>query len=63
MAQAYVSKGLHGKISQVRLEVELEHRRLMAISMHAQQQIKELDKELRQLDSEQKICATTESVI
>lgn len=46
MARAYAFKGLLGRIGQVRLEVELERKRLMAISMHAYKQVKGLDKEL-----------------
>ena len=55
MARAYTSQGLLGCIGQVRLEVELEQKRLMAISMHAHKRAKELTKELKLLNDKQKI--------
>ena len=55
MARAYASKGLLGRIGQVRLEVELERKRLMAISMYAHKRLKELEKELKLLDKGQRI--------
>ena len=63
MARAYASRGLLGRIGQVRLEVELERKRLMAISMHAHKRSKELERELRLLDDEQRIRASTEIVV
>ena len=63
MAKAYASKGLLGRIGQVCVKVELERKRLMAISVHANRQIKELDKEIEHLDADQKLRATTKSFI
>ena len=63
MAKSYLAKGLLGQIKQLRLEVELEQRRLMAISLHSQKRIKKLSKELRMLESEEELRKTTEDVI
>ena len=63
MAKSYLAKGLLGRIGQLRLEVELEQRRLMAISLHSQKQIKELSKELRTLKSKEELRKTTKDVI
>ena len=46
MAKSYLVKGLLGQIKQLHLEVDLQQKRLMAIFLHSQKQIKELSKEL-----------------
>lgn len=62
LGRAYVSKGVRGRIRQVRAEVDLERNRLLAHAMSAMKRVKLLEQELKLLDEAEKVREAAEVV-
>lgn len=63
LAKAYVSKGPIGRIKQVRIETQLERKRLTLHAPYAQKRVKEMEKELKILEEEEDLRASAEAAL